>query len=115
MLLRWLRERRVRREEHHKQIFCYEFRGKRRYADPMAICLSLQIDKDYTPEHLRKAKQAQPLSMEIVADAATRAFAVTRLDTETGEGMTVAELVGLVDAFDLWCYQLQKKTPHLRT
>lgn len=115
MLRRWLRERRVRQEEHNRQIFCYECRGKKRYADPMAICLALQVDKEYTPEHLRKAKRAEPISMEIVAEAATKAFDVPRLDTATGQGMTFAELVGLVDAFDLWCYHLQKKTLHLQT
>lgn len=100
----------MRKQEHAKQIFAYETEQKTRYADPMEVCLLLASDENYTPEHLRKAKKCEPASMEIVAQAAARAFNVQRLDTATGKGMTIAELVGLVDAFDLWCWHLQKKT-----
>lgn len=97
-------------EEVARQIFAYESRGKKRYCDPLMVAMALQTDARFTNEHLRKAKKHDPESLEIVAAAGARAFQVERLNGENGQGATVAELVGLVDAFDLWCFQLQKKT-----
>ena len=121
MFTRYFHLKRANKEEVARQIFAYQSRVKSskgfnttvfrtRYADPMMIALALQSDPGYTPEHLRRAKTHEAESLEIVAKAAARAFQIDRLDEETGEGATMAELIGLVDAFDLWCFQLQKKT-----
>ena len=110
MFTRYFHLKRANKEEVARQIFAYQSRDKTRYADPMMIALALQSDPGYTPEHLRRAKTHEAASLEIVAKAAARAFQIDRLDEETGEGATMAELIGLVDAFDLWCFQLQKKT-----
>lgn len=115
MIRRWLHRRRLRAENKNRNIFTYVASGEKRYADPMAIALALKFDKRYTEQHLQQAKNLDPASMEIVAQAAERAFGIPRLDESTGEGLTISELIGLVDAFDLWCFQLQKKTAHLAT
>lgn len=113
-MFRWLRKKRVQvqaaREESTRQIFEFQTRTGTKYCDPLLVAMALHTDEHYAPEHLQKAKQHDPLALEIVANAASRAFQVPRLNGENGDGCTVAELVGLVDAFDLWCYQLQKKT-----
>lgn len=103
-------ERRARREHLQRCIFSYETHQGTRHADPMQIAMALKTDPDYLPRHLDEALQNDPVSMEIVANAASRAFGIQRLDESTGNGMTIAELIGLVDAFDLWCFRLQKKT-----
>lgn len=110
MFTRYFHIKRAKKEEVARQIFAYQAREKTRYADPMMVAMALQSDPSYTPDHLRRAKEHNAESLEIVAKAAARAFQVSRLDEDTGEGATIAELVGLVDAFDLWCFQLQKKT-----
>ncbi|MFZ9077523.1 MAG: hypothetical protein ACO23H_03245 [Alphaproteobacteria bacterium] len=101
---------RVRKEANTRQIFGYYSNGRKRFADPMDIAMALQTDEKYTPLHLKKARNLEAESMEIVAEAAARAFDMQRLDRETGKGSTIAELIGLVEAFDMWCFQLQKKT-----
>lgn len=103
-------EKRARREQLKRCIFSYQTHQGTRHADPMQIAMALKTDQEYLPRHLDEALNNDPIAMEIVAKAAARAFAVSRLDEATGEGMTIGELIGLVDAFDLWCYRLQKKT-----
>ncbi len=113
MFKRWRKrrlERRVRREQLQRCIFTYETQQGTRHGDPMQIAMALKTDADYLPRHLDEALKNDPISMEIVANAASRAFGIPRLKEATGDGMTIAELIGLVDAFDLWCYRLQKKT-----
>jgi len=111
MFKRFLLRRRVQNEQAARRIFAYFVDGKKRYADPMEVALSLQMDAVYTPEHLTRAKKTHdPESMEVCAQAAAKAFDLNRLDPETGTGATIAELIGLIDAFDTWCFVLQKKT-----
>ena len=97
-------------EERARQIFEFQAADGTRYCDPMMVALALSFDSKFKPEHLDKAKNGHPESMEIVAAAGSRAFKLERLNESTGEGHTVAQLIGLVDAFGLWCFQLQKKT-----
>ncbi len=100
----------AKQEERARQIFEFQTEQGTRYCDPMMVALALSFDAEFKPEHLSQAKSGNPQSMEIVAAAGARAFNLSRLDPETGEGQTVAQLIGLVDAFDLWCFQLQQKT-----
>lgn len=100
----------IKKEERARQIFEFETEEGTRYCDPMMVALALSFDAEFKPEHLEKAKTGNPQSMEIVAAAGARAFSLSRLDPASGKGQTVAQLIGLVDAFDLWCFQLQKKT-----
>jgi len=112
-MFKWLRKQRIQRaaaqEERCRQIFEYQTRDGTRYCDPLLVAMALETDPNYTDDHLARAKRHDPVSLEVVANAAVRAFNVQRLNQD-GEGATVAELIGLVDAFDLWCFQLQKKT-----
>lgn len=101
---------RAETEEKARQIFEFELRGKKHAVDPMMVALALSFDENYKPEHLEKAKLHDPISVEVSANAASRAFKISRFQDWNTDGATVAELVGLLDAFDLWCYQLQKKT-----
>lgn len=113
MFQRWRRkkvEKRAGNEERARAIFSYETRQGTRHCDPLLVAMALQTDPEYKPEHLVKAKQQDPVCLEIVANAAARAFQVKRLSSADDTGMTIAELLGLLDAFDLWCFQLQKKT-----
>ncbi|MAI41346.1 MAG: hypothetical protein CMP95_02695 [Gammaproteobacteria bacterium] len=100
----------AKQEERARQIFEFETEEGTRYCDPMMVALALSFDAEFKPEHLERAKNGNPQSMEVVAAAGARAFKLDRLDPATGKGQTVAQLIGLVDAFDLWCFQLQKKT-----
>lgn len=101
---------RAEAEERARQIFEFQLRGKKYAADPMMVALALTYDAEYKQEHLEKAQSHDPLSLEVCASAAARVFKLDRFTSENQDGATIAELVGLLHAFDLWCYQLQKKT-----
>lgn len=101
---------RAEAEERARQIFEYELRGKKHACDPMMVALALSFDAEYKPEHLEKAQSHDPVCLELCASAAARVFKLERFSEENTEGATIAELIGLLHAFDLWCYQLQKKT-----
>lgn len=101
---------RAETEEQARQIFEFELRGKKHAVDPMMVALALSFDGEYKPEHLEKAESHDPISLEVCANAAARVFKIDRFSESNTAGATIAELVGLLHAFDIWCYQLQKKT-----
>lgn len=98
-----------RRPRSSTRIFAY-FDGQRwRSIDPIQVVQSLEVHPKYIPEkHLDAANNGDLSALEIIADAVCDVFGVKAYDD--GEGLTVAERKGLLDAFYLYCHAVKKNT-----
>ncbi len=105
MLLRWLANRRWNKR---RLIFRFHDGRRIRRVDPVEIALALHEHPEYLPEHLGEASDGHLGAQRTVAQAACDVFGVQPL-SEKG-GLTVAERIELMQAFDLYLLALKKNT-----
>ena len=92
----------------HRAIFRYRDGSKIRSIDPIAVALALHAHPKFLPSHLHEAASGDPSAMAIVSHAACDVFGVRPFDGKSG--LTVAELIELMLAFDVYCLALKKNT-----
>lgn len=86
-----------------------------RSADPIAISIALHEHKTFLPRHLGEAVDGDPEAMMIVARAASEVFNVPSLAANGKSGLTAAEMLELMLAFDAYLWSLKKSTDVLLT
>lgn len=85
-----------------------------RHVDPIDVMMSLEQEKEYSPEiHSKLARNGHAESIRIQCEAIKRAFGVVDYSGPRQPGLTVSEMTRLLYAF--WSFvDLQKKsTSHL--
>lgn len=82
--------------------------------DPISIAIAIHEHPKFLPRHLREAADGDRESQAIVANAARDVFGVTRFDGYK-TGLTVAERIELMMAFDTYLNALKKNTGHSLT
>ncbi len=91
-----------------RQIFHFNDGRKVRSADPIAVAIALHEHSEFLPRHLGEAADGDSTAQQIVARAACDVFGVTPLAADGRSGMTVAELIELMFAFDAYLFALKK-------
>lgn len=86
-----------------------------RSADPIAISIALHEHKEFLPRHLGEAVDGNPEAMMIVARAASEVFNVPHLAANGKSGLTAAEMLELMLAFDGYMWLLKKSTERFLT
>lgn len=97
----------------HRAIFRYRDGRKIRSIDPIAVALALHAHPRFLPTHLAEAAGGDAEAMETVAQAACDVFGVAPFNGQSG--LTIAELIELMLAFDVYCLALKKNTGILPT
>lgn len=103
MLFRWLHNRR-------RKIFRFNDGRRVRSIDPIEAAIGLSEHKTYLPEHLEDARFGDVEALGQVATAACDVFGVQPLSVNGKTGLTVAERLELMLAFDLYLLALKKNT-----
>lgn len=107
LLRQWLwRQRRL--------IFRFNNGSKIVAVDPISIAIAIHEHPQFLPRHLREAADGDREAQTIVANAACDVFDVTRFDGYK-TGLTVAERIELMMAFDTYLHALKKNTVHSLT
>lgn len=104
LLFGWLSQRLWQKR---RQIFRFNDGSRVRAVDPIAIAVALKEHKEFLPRHLTGAVNGDPESRKKVADAACDVFGVVPFDG-LKTGLTVAERIELMLAFDLWMLTVKK-------
>jgi hypothetical protein len=91
-----------------RNIFRYNDGRRVRSADPIAVAIALHEHKTFLPRHLGEATDGDPEAMIIVARAACDVFGVTPLAANGKTGLTAAECLELMQAFDAYLFALKK-------
>jgi hypothetical protein len=86
-----------------------------RSADPIAIAIALHEHKEFLPRHLGDAASGDPEAMMIVARTASEVFNVPFLAADGKSGLTAAEMLELMLAFDGYMWLLKKSTERFLT
>jgi hypothetical protein len=86
-----------------------------RSADPIAIAIALHEHKEFLPRHLGEAASGEPEAMMIVARTASEVFNVPFLAANGKIGLTAAEMLELMLAFDGYMWLLKKSTERFLT
>jgi hypothetical protein len=100
MLRQWIWNRR-------RLIFRFNDGAKVVAVDPIAIAIAIHEHPKYLPRHLNEAADGDREAQAIVADAACDVFKVSRFDGYKS-GLTVAERIELMMAFDVYLHVLKK-------
>lgn len=97
------------------RIFSYFDGEKYRTIDPVQVLNSLNSHPRYVPErHYHAAvRECKIDAMEIVGAAVCDAFGVQAYND--GKGLTIAERLGLLSTFYLYCEAVKKNTSPLPT
>lgn len=101
--------------QRRRKIFRFRDGKSVRGADPIVVALALHRHKEYLPEHLVDAANGVQEARESVAAAACDVFSVTPLADNGKHGLTVAERIELMMAFDAYLHALKKNTKHSPT
>ena len=112
MLLNWIRTKLWQRR---RLIFRYHDGESQRAADPVEIAIALHGHTEFLYRHLEDAAEGDKDAQQVVARAACDAFGVEPLSPDGSYGLTVAERIELVMAFDLFLMKLKKNTVHSQT
>ncbi|MGV3486237.1 MAG: hypothetical protein ACO1RT_17595 [Planctomycetaceae bacterium] len=113
-MLNWIRQRIWNKR---RLIFRFNDGQAVRAVDPIEIAIALHEHKEYLPAHLHDAADGDKEAQRIVARAACDAFGVMAWNG-FNEGLTVAERIELMMAFDAYLDTLKKNiafSPILRT
>lgn len=94
-------------------IFRYHDGSRVRSADPIVLASLLHEHDEYLYRHLGEAADGDSDSIDIVARAVCDVFGVQPLAGKTG--LTVAERIELMMAFDLYLIELKKNTGRFPT
>ncbi|MFG0261030.1 MAG: hypothetical protein ACF788_01375 [Novipirellula sp. JB048] len=105
MILQWVRNRIWNKR---RLIFRYHDGRRVRSADPIVLAAGLHGHPEYLYRHLRDAAEGDQESIDIVARAACDVFGVSPLEGSGQGGLTVAERIELMMAFDLYLFELKK-------
>jgi hypothetical protein len=111
-MLQWLRNRIWRKR---RLIFRFHDGHKIRSIDPVEVVVGLHGHSSYLHRHLGEAANGDADAQRTVAQAACDVFGVHPFDSTSQTGLTVAERIELVMAFDLYMWKLKKNTGRLRT
>lgn len=98
-----------------RNIFRFNDGRRVRSVDPIVASIALHEHETFLPRHLGEAVDGDPEAMKIVAGAACEVFGVTPLAASGKSGLTVAELLELMLAFDGYMWSLKKSTERLLT
>jgi hypothetical protein len=98
-----------------RNIFRFNDGRRVRSADPIAVAIALHEHKEYLPHHLGEATDGNPEAMMIVARAACDVLGVHPLAANGKSGLTAAELLELMQAFDGYLFALKKNIEHSLT
>lgn len=107
LLRQWLWKQR-------RLIFRFNNGSKVVAVDPISIAIAIHEHPQFLPRHLREAADGDREAQTIVARAACDVFGVTRFDGYK-TGLTVAERIELMMAFDTYLHALKKNTVHSLT
>lgn len=91
-----------------RNIFRFNDGRRVRSADPIAVAIALHEHKTFLPRHLGEAVEGDPEAQRIVAGAARDVFGVSLLSPDEQNGLTVAETIELMLAFDGYLFALKK-------
>ena len=105
MLLYWLRKRLWQRK---RLIFRYHDGTRNVGADPIEVSIAMHAHPKFLYRHLHEAVDGNLESQTIVSDMACEIFNVKPLSPDGKTGLTRAELLALVMAFDLYRIALKK-------
>jgi hypothetical protein len=100
---------RIRQYFHSRRRLIFRFNdGSRiRGVDPIETSVALHNHESYLPRHLKEAASGEREAQRIVAQTACDVFGVSRFDGYK-TGMTVAERIELMFAFDTYIEVLKK-------
>jgi hypothetical protein len=104
-MIQWIRNRIWNRR---RLIFRYHDGVRTRRADPIELAAGLHAHDAYLHSHLSEAVDGDRDAIDIVARTACDVFGVHPLAVDGKSGMTVAERVELMLAFDLYLIELKK-------
>ena len=107
MIFRYIRRKLA---ERRRFIFRYYDGLRVQSADPIELATDLAAHKTYLHEHIGQAVAGDAEALAIVGDAACDVFGVEPLSEDGKRGLTVAERLQLVMAFDLYMAALKKNT-----
>lgn len=101
--------RTLRRTPKDRFIFRFVAGGETRFADPVDASLLLIEHPEYLPSHLAEARAGDLDAIEVCGRAACDAFGLSLVTSNSKHGVTLAECVKLLLAFDLWQVALRHK------
>lgn len=102
MLRQWIWNRR-------RLIFRFNDGAKVVSVDPITIAIAIHEHSKFLPRHMNEAADGDREAQSIVAEAACDVFKVSRFDGYKS-GLTVAERIELMMAFDVYLHTLKKNT-----
>lgn len=101
LIRRWLWNRR-------RNIFRYNDGHNVRSIDPIQVAIGLHEHDTFLPRHLSEAADGNPTAQQIVGQAACDVFGVSSLAADGSRGLTLAERIELMFAFDAYMFALKK-------
>lgn len=92
-----------------RHIFRFRVGRRWRYADPVTVHMLLAEHAEYLPRHLAEARAGDLEAIEICGRVACDAFGVSSLDDDPKRGLSIAERIKLLLAFDHYKMALRHK------
>ncbi len=104
-MIQWLRNRSWNKR---RLLFRFHDGRRTRSVDPVEIAMALHSHDVFLYQHLIDAADGDVDSQKVVAQTACDVFGVHPLDSDHRIGLTIAERIELVMAFDLYLMSLKK-------